>query len=102
MKIMRRRLLPLIGIGVATVASPMMASAGGRFEIAMGETSAAQKPGGSGTGSAVTTCSPYAPLLEATQSSQTSSRAFPGEVTGDRLPARGCNEDWVREIGVGE
>jgi hypothetical protein len=59
MKIMRRRLLQLIGIGVASVASPMMASAGGGFKIAMGETSAAQKPGGSGT--AVTTCSPYAP-----------------------------------------
>ena len=39
MKIMRRRLLKLIGIGVATVASPMMASAGGGFKIAMGETS---------------------------------------------------------------
>jgi hypothetical protein len=61
MKIMRRRLLQLIGIGVATVASPMMASGGGGFKIAMGETSAAQKPGGSGAGSAVTTCSPYDP-----------------------------------------
>jgi hypothetical protein len=61
MKIMRRRLLQLIGIGVATIASPMMASAGGGFKIAMGPTSAAQKPGRSGAGSPVTTCSPYDP-----------------------------------------
>jgi hypothetical protein len=64
MKVMRRRVLQLVGIGVATIASPMIASAleaqtGGVFEMAMGPVSAPQKPGGSPANSAVTTCSPY-------------------------------------------
>jgi hypothetical protein len=61
MKVMRRRMLQLVGIGVATIASPMISSAleaqtGGAFKMAMGPVSAPMKPGGSGTGSAVTTC----------------------------------------------
>jgi hypothetical protein len=64
MKVMRRRMLQLVGIGVATIAGPMIATAleaqtGGAFKMAMGPVSAPMKPGGSGANSAVTTCSPY-------------------------------------------
>jgi hypothetical protein len=64
MNVMRRRMLRLIGIGMATIASPMIASAleaqaGGAFKMAMGPVSAPQKPGGPPANSAVTTCSPY-------------------------------------------
>jgi hypothetical protein len=64
MNVMRRRMLQLVGIGIATIASPMIASAleaqaGGAFKMAMGPVSAPQKPAGPPANSAVTTCSPY-------------------------------------------
>jgi hypothetical protein len=61
MDIMRRRMLQLVGMGAVTIASPRLSSAldaetGGTFKTAMGPTSAAQKPGGTGASSAATTC----------------------------------------------
>ena len=61
MDIMRRRMLQLVGFGVVTIASPKPSSAldaetGGVFKTAMGPTSAAQKPGGTGANTAATTC----------------------------------------------
>jgi hypothetical protein len=64
MNVMRRRVLQLVGIGVAMIACPIVASAldaqtGGAFKMAMGPVSAPLKPGGPPANSAVTTCSPY-------------------------------------------
>jgi hypothetical protein len=64
MDIMRRRMLQLVGFGAVAIASPELSSAldaetGGAFKTAMGPTSAAQKPGGTGANSgAVTTGGP--------------------------------------------
>jgi hypothetical protein len=57
---MRRRVLQLVGIAAVTIASLHLASAldaetAGGFKTAMGPTSAAQKPGGHGPTSPVTT-----------------------------------------------
>jgi hypothetical protein len=64
MNVMRRRVLQLVGIGVAMIACPIIASAldagtGDLFKMAMGPVSAPLKPGGPPANSAVTTCSPY-------------------------------------------
>jgi hypothetical protein len=63
MKVMRRRMLQLIGIGVATIASPKLSSAldagtGGAFKTAMGPVSAPMKPGGPAANSAATMGTP--------------------------------------------
>jgi hypothetical protein len=63
MNVIRRHVLQLFGISVATIASPKLASAldaetGGAFKIAMGPVSAPQKPGGPAPNGGVTSGRP--------------------------------------------
>jgi hypothetical protein len=56
-----RRMLQLAAACMITLAGTASALAldDGTYRVAMGPTSAPMKPGGTGTGNPVTTCSPY-------------------------------------------